>query len=417
MFGDGKKKYYPLDNQPTKYYPTDKNFTNFNNVSYVGDSLSKYETHFTDLSEENILIQLNQYNPVNNNTQIQAAYESTRTSPILPYRPDKYSVCVHSVMLPETSIFLFEWIDTITNINGFRYDKYTVSARYWDGNAVSSITLPLQFFPYIFSDINGPVKRVYEINQCIISLNNAFQNVFNTLGITFSPPRFVFDKNTSLISIYCDSRYNLPGGANEFNPNPLSWTDEPGVPNVKIGWNFWVNQWFGSTFPSIIISEIPDDNQAVILSVYNNYNPNLFIQYGNPPAGQTYYEIVQANSSTDLFSTVEKILVTTSISIRPQYSSITGFISATQISQGIQSNQTISILLDFPLSLSSYNNSEISAPISYTPQTYLWQDIITEQPLSLVDYRIFVQRSNGVITPVFLNPGQMCSVKLLFVLR
>lgn len=407
-------KYYPLEGTREKFYPIDQNFTNFNNVAYVGNSISKYEQRATVLSNEDIFINLTQFNPIESNVIIPAAYNDARPTAILPYKASAYKLCVHAVYLPENSIYLFEWADTVTPVTGPTYDKYTVTVRYYDGvNPATSITVPLQFVPYYKEDeVFGRVKRVFEISQVIESLNQAYATAFSTLGVVAcNPPVFVMDKNTSLIGIYADQRMNPPGQSNYLNPDPTTWVDNPGFVTITLGYNFWVSQWFTSSFPSLIIGSNIDGDQNTLLKIYNNSDPTLFTTIG----GVTYYNIWQSNSTTDLFSTVEKVLITSSLQTRPQYTSITAVSSITNIIPN--SMNSINILLDFPLTLSSANNSEVSAPITYMPTRNDWQDLVVEDSLNLLNYRIFVQRTSGVLTQVFLNPGQCCSVKLLFRLK
>jgi hypothetical protein len=401
-----------------KYYPLDQEFTNYNNVQYYGNSISKYDRHITSMSDENVFIQLNLFNPVVSQRPIVCSYEDNRQQPIIPYKPNKYGLCVNSVYLPSESIYLFEWVDTITPIGGLAYNKYTINVRYWDGNVLRNRQEVVNFTPYFDVDINGPVKRVYEINQCLQSLNDAYARAFAHFPIPYEPPRFVMDKETSLIYIICDIRYNdytNAGNANAYNSIPATWTDQAGIVNIQLSWNYWVHQWFAQTFNGSIVRQQINEFEFFRTGPFFTGDATQVFTLG----GQSYYKMYQANSTTELFSTVEKIVIVSDLPIRNSYTSVTGFGSATALSNPTiqNSNQFLSILIDFPLTLSSYNNTEIEAPIVYTPKLHYWIDIESETPISRVNYRIYVQRTDGTLSDVLLYPGQCATVKLLFRLK
>lgn len=411
-----RDKFYPLDPRKDREYPLDKNFTNFNNVQYVGDSISKYDTRYTNLSEEDIFIILNKYNPIENTMNIPMQYDDSRQTSILPYKADRYKLCVISAYIPETSIYLFEWVNQVVPAVGSTYNKYTITVEYWNGTTLTSTTVPLDFIPYVLSDVGSGLQRVFEINQCIVSLNDAYLQAFANLGITSGTcyaPKFYFNKNNSIITVVADTRMNPLGGVNQFINNPLDWIQDGTTTFVRMGWNYWVGQWFDSTFPSVVIGNNIDGNESIVLSVFDTSDPAQIIQYQG--IGQTYYEINQANSSTDLFSTVEKVVVTSNIQVRPQYTSITSIGSINNIQPN--SMQYLNILADFPTTISSFNNGESSAPLIFTPLHHAWTDIVTQDNLNLLSYKIFVQRTSGVLTPLALFPGQLCSLKILFRLK
>lgn len=448
-----KEKFYPLEPKEEKYYPLDKNFTNFNNVQYYGDSISKYDKRFTNLSDENIIVNLNQYNPSNNTDNIPMSYNETRLSALLPYRADSYALCVSNVYIPTTSIYLFEWQDNITYNTGVTRPKYKITAvvNNIDGIADGVYEQTLSFFPYVQSDTNpGAVKRVFEINQCIQSLNDAFVAMWFNMGVdSFTkynticyPPSFQLDIDTSLIYLVVDQRMNPPliakgpniGNTNPSftNPNAFSYPIGDNASWINIGLNYWISQWFQSSFPCTIISKNPSDDVACYLNVYNDYNPTRFTTYPygvlngtipsayNPPISDggnqiIFYKIYQFNSTTELFSDVQKVIVTSNLQIRPTNTRVTAIGSIANIVPN--SMQYINTLIDFGHTVSSFNNSESASPIDYRPPWHMWLDVLSQDQITQLSYNVFVQRNNGVLTPLELLPGEMCSVKLMFRLK
>jgi hypothetical protein len=415
-FFNQPSKFYPLDPNPQFNYPLDRQFSGFNNVSYVGDNLSKYDTRYTNISSENIYMNLNQPNPITNTQSIPMSYSDTRPISILPYKASSYAVCVISAYIPETSIHLFEWQDLITPTNGTPYDKYTISAEYWDGTGpLQSADAKLDFTPYYQTDLGG-IQRVFDINQCLTSLNNGFSDLFDTMNIDSTicdPPKFYLNKENSIITIVCDTRMNPLGGANEYVQDPTEWEESNATSFIRIGWNYWVQQWFGTTFSGVVTNSSVNSSSSFILSIYNTSDPEQIITY--PPATQTYYEMNQNTSSTDLFSTVEKVVIVSNIQTRPQYTSISAVGSLNNITPN--SMQSLNILADFPITISSFNNGESSAPLVLAPLHHMWTDILTQDNLNIINYDIFVQRTDLTLNRLSLMPGQMCAVKLAFRLK
>jgi hypothetical protein len=444
---DKKEKFYPLENHPEKYFPIDKNFTNFNNVQYYGDSIGKYDKRLTNLSDENIIINLSQFNPTSNTFNIPMAYIETRDAPILPYKADSYALCVASCYIPSTSIYLFEWIDTVTPQSGINYDKYTITIEVNNvaGMADGVTTRALEFVPYVRSDATNGIKRVFEINQCVVSLNNAFKDMWNIdlnilpadYNTVCYPPTFQLDVESSLIYILLDERVNpasypAPGTPNpSFNNSDVN-TYDLASSWIKISFNYWVHQWFQSSFPCSIVSTNPIDLIACTLNIFNDFSNERFINYpygvanGNIPSAYDpeisdgvnqliFYQLYQFNSTTELFSTVQKVIITSSIQVRPNYTRITAEGSANNITPS--SMQYIGTLLDFSHTVSSFNNGESASPIEYTPVLHVWQDLLTQDQINQLSYAIHVQRTDGTLTSLQLLPGEMCNIKLMFRLK
>lgn len=438
-------KYYPLEPHTEKFYPIDQNFTNYNNVSYYGDQISKYEKRYTNLSDENIILNLNQFNPINNLVPIDMGYSDTREQPILPYKADAYALCVSSVYIPSTSIYLFEWVDKVVANNGVEYDKYGIQIEINNipGLPDGVYSWPLKFVPYIQTDSTGPVKRVFEINQCIVSLNNAFKELWDSLGVSTLtdyntvcyPPSFQLDTESSLIYVIADQRINPPSLPGGLVPNPAfiksSITDYvvgAGESWLVIGFNYWVHQWFQSSFPCTIVSTDPSNPVACYLNIYNDFSKSRFITYpygdANAPYPSAYdpditfrifYQLYQFNSTTELFSTIQKILVQSSLQVRPSYTTITAQGSYANINP--DSMQFINTLIDFYHTASSFNNNEVSGPIEYIPPWHMWLDILTQDQIKNISFQVFVQRTDGVLNKLQLMPGEMCNIKLLFRLK
>jgi len=201
---------------------------------------------------------------------------------------------------------------------------------------------------------------------------------------------------------------------------------------VRIGLNYWVSQWFQSSFPCTIVSQDPSALIACWLNIYNDYSPNRFTIYpygvanGTIPSAYNpaisnggnqliFYQIFQFNSTTELFSDVQKVVVVSNLQERPSNSRITGFESINNITPN--SMQNINILLDFGYTVSSFNNKESTSPIEYTTPWHMWQDILTQDQLVNLSYQVYVQRTSGILTLLELLPGEMSSVKLMFRLK
>lgn len=437
MFKGGK--FYPFDPKGPNSLITNSPTIRYANTSYSGDDISIYAPplHTSLFTEESININLIKYNPQNAQNDIEAAYNEVRTSPVLPYRSDKYKVCMHSVFLPEDSIALFNWQDIIVPSDGSpEYAKYSITVEYRPINSlvIYNVTIPLEYVPYYQTDIIG-IKRVFSIDQCLQSLNKAYKDAFADLIIqsagpnvlTAKPPYFYMENNTSLISFLFDPSQQGIGIQSE--TNPLLYT-EPTYSNqsfVRLSMNFNVHCWFADTFGSVIPPSIngqlvPKQNEPIYsyLRTFYRQEPGYIVSIPvliPPITNVSFWKITQMNSTTDLFSDVVRILVVSNtINTRPLYTQFSSIeqIDTTNITSSMSS---INILGDFAYTQSTYNNSEVSAPISYSSNPHNWLDIMTEEPLRLLSYRILVLRSNGVLSPVLLKPGKCCFLKLIFSLK
>lgn len=414
------KKFYPFDPRNNQNYNVGPALR-YANTSYEGDSVSIYNSPLKTsiYSEEDIHLTLNKYNPFNSQIPILAQYTETRQSPILPYKSNSYKVCVAGCILPETSIYLFEWEDTVTLPDNTQYAKYTVTVEYSDGSGLPPAvqTESLEFFPYYTQDTqaNGR-RRVYSIDQVLQSINQAFSVAIIALKASaglnadYKSPYFYMERNSSLISFLFD--FSQQGATNLTIENPLNYLNTEIY--IRISFNFNVHQWFADTFPSIIpdIGEISNLPYAY-LKTFLRREPNYQVTVDATP----YWRITQMNSSTDLFSTVEKIIIVSNINTRPTYSSILGLSSLNNVNANPSSMSSINVLAQFPYTLSSFNNEEISKPLILQPPFHTWLDIITEQPIRELSYQILVLRTTGIVSEVTLMPGQVCSLNLIFSLK
>ena len=402
-----------------KYFPFDQTYRriqdsprlSYSGVAYQGDEVSIYDNplHTSIYSQEDIKITLNQYNPEGSQTYVDARYTETRSMALLPYRPDQYKCCLYSAFIPATAIYLFEWVDQVvpTNTNNPPYDKYTVTVEYCDGiNPVAISTEKLQFVPYYTTDSNaGSIKRVFSVDQVLQSLNDAIDNAYTDVGAPSNPAYFYLNSD-GIISFLFDPADQ--GGVNEFVTNPLNYVTTDSF--VRISVNFWVAKFFGSSFPSIVLRNEISDQPYMYFKTYKRTEPN----YVTVVDGVNYWNIRQQNSTIDLFSDIEKIVVLSNLRTRPSFTNILGIGSS---ASNPSSMSSINSLGEFNYSLSSINNADISKPIIYYTTLHQWLDIQGSEPLEQLSYQIFTLRQNGFLTPIVLEAGSSCSIKLLFSLK
>lgn len=404
-----------------KYYPFDQTYRSiqegprmqYTGVNYVGDEVSIYDNplHTSIYSQEDIKITLNEYNRVGSQRFKEAKYTETRQMALLPYRPEQYKCCLYSAFIPATAIYLFEWNDTVVPDNPAvpPYDKYTVTVEYCDGATVTSVTEPLIFVPYYSTDSNpNSIKRVFNVDQVIQSINNALSAAYTSLsgaGVTAEPATLYMDSD-GLINILFD--YSQQGVNNINIQNPLSFDTNEEF--IRISFNFWVAKFFGSSFPSVVLQNEISNLPYMYIKLYNRIQPNYTVSINSV----NYWNVKQQNSTIDLFSDIEKIVVLSNLRTRPSYTNILGVGSSASVPSSMSS---INSLGEFNYSLSSVNNADISKPIIYYTKLHQWLDILGTEPLEQLSYQLFCLRQNGILTPIEIEPASSCSIKLLFSLK
>lgn len=405
----------------SRYYPFDRTYKsiqegprmNYAGVNYAGDEVSIYDNplHTSIYSQEDIKITLNKYNPEGSQSYTDARYTETRSMALLPYRPEQYKCCLYSAFIPATAIYLFEWVDQVVPLdtNIAPYDKYTVTVEYCDGSTVTSQSETLQFVPYFSTDSNpNSIKRIFSVDQVLQSLNTAIKSAYIALagaGVTARAAQFYMGSD-GLIGFLFDPSQQ---GANNLNiQDPLNYDNTEEF--IRISINFWVAKFFGSSFPSVVLPNEISSLPYLYFKTYERLEPDYNVTINSID----YWNIKQQNSTIDLFSDIEKIVVLSNIRTRPSYTNILGVGSS---STAPSSMSSINSLGEFNYSLSSVNNADLSKPIIYTTNLHQWLDIQGTEPLEQLSYQLFTLRQNGFLTPIILEAGSSCSIKLLFSLK
>jgi hypothetical protein len=289
--------------------------------------------------------------------------------------------------------------------------KYEVEMEYNGGFIAVDVTYTPQNDINIKQFQGDKIFYIYNYQDWLDNINDAYKRCYDILvsqitGIELvasSPPIFIYDSTTNLISIYAESSYN----SNLVN-------------GIKIRMNKLLFDFFPS-FDAFIKSD-PYEKVASYSKVRLLITPTnsfLLSSVGNiPPAvgsivpinPYTVWKVQQEYETVSTWNSIRSLLLTSNI----------GTISESIPNVGGGLNQDISrsslqILTDFDLDFSSSNRSGGRGIIQYLPTAeYRWTSILSGGPLNRINVKVqFLTFRNEVIN-LYLNPNFTFTIKLLF---
>lgn len=351
---------------------------------------------------DNIYYNANMFN--GSPDQVVANYNESRTSPLL-YDPSKYYLSVIRFNIPGASLPIF-----VAQANPFPNTdpNQLIYAVVLTHNDTSSGPAFLQFQPGciacqpkipVFSaqnprqDPTDSYYFVFSYQAFLDMINVALATAYTNLpdkGATTQPPYMTYDAATDLFSLWAEQTYF--GNADPFDGS-----------NTLV----WFNRYLYNFFPSFqFVSDVASPSTAYAVHIKNNRN-------NTPAAPAGYYQMVQEYSSAFAWNDLQAISFRSN-NIPVLFENQTGISPGGASLQGSFSSNQIAFITDFE-PLNSANPGNFRESIQYFPPgEYRLTDLIGTSPLSTIDIQVYWTDKRGTIHPVFILPGQLITLKILF---
>lgn len=131
-------------------------------------------------------------------------------------------------------------------------------------------------------------------------------------------------------------------------------------------------------------------------------------------SGKTYYYLEQEiNTSAFWYDTYKIVIISRSMHAR-----LEGYTLTNTIEPQLEAIEGLTTGGATKLSVITDINYEFTTPnierITYSPDQYRWIDLLSQDPLTKLDFQIFLQTKKGTLRPVYLSPGDSMNIKLLF---
>lgn len=301
----------------------------------------------------------------------EARFNVTRTEPILN-NPSEYEVGIIRFNVPSAiPIFIFP---PVANPPAVPDSELKVRMTY--SNTTITTTLIYQDFT---SGFNLPLRSIWHYQQLLEILNTALSTCYDDMksaqpGVPPTVPPFVtFDAQTQLFTLNAPKLYNEV---------------DAGAETIKIWFN---EQLYNGYFPSFVQNEVADRfGRMAVLDTKTNSTTFGAVDY---------YKMEGEYSTLGLWSGIKSILFETDrVPVTPEL-------------LGTQNNQIRTVLTDFE-PLVNINNRE---SFQYFPQGPIrYYNLQSQYPLNNIDLNVRWEDKNGDTYPIYITPGNFCSVKLHF---
>ncbi len=316
---------------------------------------------------------------------IVATYNSSRTTALLTNPSDYYvSIVRFRVGLQQVPIFVFtDLLYSVTISNG--------------GNDYKTSLIYVPFYSNALSPASPDNRYVYSYQQFIDSINNALSSSFVASGLAGVAPYMTFDPVTQLCSLNASSNFHDPLLSDENQ-------------TIKIWFNTELWQFF-SNFEKIFngYQDLLNKNFNIIVKPTGNNNITIPADFGGPTAG---YKMTQEFVSLSNWNALRNIVfLTGSIPIRAEGVPAQSPTNNNQISNNNPASAYLPILTDFQIS----DDGPQRNFVSYVPTSeYRLVDLVGTTPLMTIDLSAYWLDKNNNLYPIYINPLDSLSVKLLF---
>lgn len=335
---------------------------------------------------------------------IPASFFEIRSTSVVPDPPNTYSLAIIRAKIPTVDIPLkiIEIVPAPANTN-INLTAYTVTLA-WNGffsqqNIIWSAQNTNAKVPpstITTSYVNAQFMGYYSlltVQHFIVLINNALAASAAQLSAlhgapTTNPPFLYLDPNTKLISLYADSNYN----SNNVLP-------------VNIYMNLYLGNNFGTSFDMIYRGRNVPGGQNIQLLVYPIDGKNT-----ETIGGVTYFVMTQSFNTFNNMSSFDSVLFT-SASLPVRYELISAQVPASTPTSGdffpiLQDIQIDTFPLDVGFNVIQYNPAAEFRRLGLTA--------IDPDALKTIDISVYWRDNYGNIYPIFINEGQIASIKFLF---
>lgn len=231
---------------------------------------------------------------------------------------------------------------------------------------------------------------IFNLNTFVTMVNQALFAAHNISFAPGNPPKLYYDNN-GIFSMIMDQQYilqNVEIWFNTFLGQKLS------------SFNFFYDKFENNDLP------ISDPNSGKVFRFVRNsvLDQTNFYPTGFGPYAYPLYKYDQPYPSLFLLSDIRRLLITSNQmpTLRQIYSS----------TQGQNANVTRGVLFTVPVDDSFKTNS---ASIFFTPAVQKLTDMVSQEPLSIIDLKVNYELKNGELLPVLLSPGSSFTVELAFI--
>lgn len=325
------------------------------------------------------------------NVELPAKVYDTRSQPILK-KADDYFISVVRFSLPASGIPLFN-----ANVDGSgNIVNWFITMEDASGNTYKA---PV---PYIYEN-SSSFTYVFSYQQIADMINTAFQAAYVLLvaahsGIVPSAPFMIYDAVTELYSIIAPKEYQTAG----------------------IG--VWMSSQIYKKFNNfeVFFNDFNTPSGLDVELLFENHGNNTLDASGNQlgfnPSGTGAAYYVNTQEYPALFNINEFksiVFLTGSIPILAESIPSASISGNSNSGAGSATNTTLSILTDFELNASAISTAR--SQIQYYPQgAYRLTEMIGTSPLNSIDMQIYYQDLQNNIFPLFLEPSEYATVKIMF---
>jgi hypothetical protein len=368
------------------------------------------------------------YNVIITNTsevRIPAQYFETRSDPIIPNCEDYHMSIIKFTIPTEQLPIISDWYNgTGASATYNQENGYSVTLL-GTGGATASQQF-IQWQPIASNSSSGiPIleQLIFNYQQLVNMINTAFQAAYTAIGGKNTPPFISFDPALQLFIIYINSADLAVKGA---------------TPAISIYFNVNLALLFPS-FPYVNYNGVNYSynhlgEYAQIPTVGTNTLSSTLLQMGIPgftgAGGTGYGSVAQEYPATvALFEPRSLRFISGSVPSKrelvPQVNfnlNSNPFAPAGPPSpfpiqysgSNLGGDPTQAILTDFDLPLSN-SVAELKPFVQYVPTAqYRYLDLQTQGPLNQFDLTIYWVDELGGIHPLYLNPNQSATIKILF---
>lgn len=299
----------------------------------------------------------------NQNVPIDFRFNQARQGNILEKANDYY-MAVISFDIPHEQIAIFN----------FRQDPYFVNID--DGTNPAPIQLEYVSLGNPFFNISASFQGVYTFQQFLDSINVGLNTAHVRIGAPGNAPRMILGLD-GRFSLLVDTQYT----------------------NQVIRFNYPLFKFFlsiNAVFEGIVNQEYSIPYRQIFDNVKT---------YPTPLVG-TYYEMQQENRSQFIWSNITAISINSTLI--PCKKELVGLNNLTSGAE----NQSISDFIPVQTEFTGYDRSNWTY---LAGSGYRLVDLLSDAPLSRIDFGINVVNKDNFQFPLSISPGSIARVKFMFI--
>lgn len=357
----------------------------------------------------------NTINPIpgSNNPSIPINFTETRTIPILD-KPDDYLMSVIRFSLPGFNIplFLFPVIPNPDDPLDINFSSLIVVMSY---NGIDSDPINLRYVPQpalvplaplpsvAFTGKAYQYYSVYNYQAMLDIYNRAIDQAFVNLNVKITlpsgsvPPYLQFENLNGRVSLVAQRAFY----DQSFVSHPITLSYNFLSERFFIGFNV-LNLGYQNRSP------IGKDYTFVVENTFNNFYTPSYLAPATPP---DYLIMSQEFDSLSYWNDlVSVVFLSGMIPVKKE-----GIPSLNNDSGSVQGNAgSRPIITDFIPGVGEIAG-DIASKYIYNPTSeYRMLNLTSQTPLTDIDIKVQWQDANNNLYDVFLFPGQVCTIKILF---